>query len=146
MADVQKPTAANIFDTERKPTLWKDRKRILGMPISFTRYEFDDDRLISRIGLLRTITNEVLLYRILDLKMSQTLGQKLFGVGTIMLYTADQSESQIPLVNIKHPEKIRRALSELVEKERIEKRLLGREMFGTAAAGMVDINGDGIPD
>ena len=135
-----------IFNTEPKPLLWKDRKRYLGMPISFTRYEFDSDRLVSRIGLLKTVTNEVLLYRILDIKMTQTLWQKLFGVGTLMLYTADQSDNQIPLVNIKHPEKIRRGLSELVEKERMEKRLLGREMFGTAAAGMVDINGDGIPD
>jgi len=136
----------SIFNTEPKPLLWKDRKRYLGMPISFTRYEFDSDRLVSRIGLLKTVTNEVLLYRILDIKMTQTLWQKLFGVGTLMLFTADQSDNQIPLINIKHPEKIRRGLSELVEKERMEKRLLGREMFGTAAAGMVDINGDGIPD
>ncbi|MRR39338.1 PH domain-containing protein [bacterium] len=146
MAENRPNADKSIFDTEQKPLLWKDRKRYLGMPISFTRYEFDSDRLVSRIGLLKTVTNEVLLYRILDIKMTQTLGQKLFGVGTLMLYTADQSDNQIPLINIKHPEKIRRGLSELVEKERMEKRLLGREMFGTAAAGMVDINGDGIPD
>lgn len=146
MADDRKPAGTFIFDHEQKPLLWRDRKRYLGMPISFTRYEFDSDRLVSRIGLLKTITNEVLLYRILDLKLSQTLWQKIFGVGTIILYTADQSENQIPLINIKHPEKIRRGLSDLIEKERTEKRLLGREMFGTASAGMVDINGDGIPD
>ena len=146
MTQEKKTAGASIFDQELKPLLWKDRKRYLGMPISFTRYEFDSDRLVSRIGLLKTTTNEVLLYRILDLKLTQTLWQKLFGVGTIMLYTADQSDNQIPLINIKRPEKVRRALSDLVEKERMEKRLLGRELFGTAAAGMVDINGDGIPD
>ena len=146
MADRRQSPDPSPFDFEQKPLLWKDRKRYLGMPISFTRYEFDSDRLVSRIGLFKTATDEVLLYRILDVKMTQTLWQKLFGVGTIMLYTADQSQSQIPLINIKNPEKIRRGLSELVEKERMEKRLIGRELFGTAASGLIDINGDGIPD
>jgi uncharacterized membrane protein YdbT with pleckstrin-like domain len=145
MADDKKAATESIFNAEPTKLLWKDRKRILGMPISFTRYEFDSDRFVSRIGLLRTVTNEILLYRILDIKMTQTLGQKIFGVGTLMLFTADQSDRQFPLTNIKHPEKIRRALSELVEKERMEKRMLGREMYGTAAAGMIDIDGDGLP-
>jgi uncharacterized membrane protein YdbT with pleckstrin-like domain len=145
MADDKKAATESIFNSEPNKLLWKDRKRILGMPISFTRYEFDTDRFVSRIGLLRTVTNEILLYRILDIKMTQSLGQKIFGVGTLMLFTADQSDRQFPLINIKHPEKIRRALSELVEKERMEKRMLGREMYGTAAAGMVDIDGDGLP-
>lgn len=146
MPDQSNPSRASIFDIQEKPVLWKDRKRILGLPISFTRYILDEDRLISRIGLFRTVTNETLLYRILDIKMSQSFGQKLFGVGSLMLYTADQSDNQFELKNIKNPEKVRRALSELVEHERTEKRMLGREMFGAAAAGMYDINHDGIPD
>lgn len=126
--------------------LWKDRKRILGMPISFTRYIVDDERLTCRIGLLNTRTNDVLLYRILDLKLNQNFGQKLFGVGTLTLFTADQSDNQIRLVNIKHPEEVRRFLGELVEAERNERRLIGRELFGVAGEGMIDINHDGIPD
>ena len=30
--------------------LWKDRKRILGMPISFTKYALTEDRLFERTG------------------------------------------------------------------------------------------------
>lgn len=56
--------------------LWKDRKRILGLPLSFTTYEVDGSRLTTRQGLLSTTTDEMLLYRILDLQMKQTLGQK----------------------------------------------------------------------
>ncbi len=137
---------ASIFDIPEKPILWKDRRRRLGLPLSFTRYSLDEDRLIIRIGLLRTVTNETLLYRILDIKLTQSLWQKLFNVGTLTLYTADQSDNQLFLLSVRRPEKVRRALSELVERERTEKRLLGREMFGTAAAGMIDIDHDGIPD
>ena len=59
--------------------LWKDRKRILGMPISFTRYIVDEDHLTLKIGLLNTRIDDVLLYRILDIKMTQSFGQKIFG-------------------------------------------------------------------
>lgn len=62
--------------------LWKDRKRILGMPISFTKYEITEDRFICHKGFFRTEVNEILLYRVLDLKLVRTLGQKILGVGT----------------------------------------------------------------
>ena len=70
--------------------LWKDRKRILGMPITFTKYTVDDDRLYIQEGFFKTEVNEILLYRILDVKSTRTLGQKIFGVGTVTLYCADQ--------------------------------------------------------
>ena len=145
--DVKKESQDSTpFEREPDKIIWKDRKRILGMPISFTRYEVDTNRLISRIGLVRTATNEILLYRILDIKMTQTLGQKMLGVGTIVLYTADQSDNQFKMINIKRPEKVRRFMSNIVEQERNKRRVIGRELFGVAGAGMTDIDGDGIPD
>lgn len=140
------PPPYDPYNVTPDPILWKDRKRILGLPISFTRYEVDTERLTTRIGFFRTVTNDILLYRILDLKLSRTLWQKLFGVGTLTLYTADQSDSQISLVNIKRPEQVRRFMNKIVEDERNQRRLVGRELYGVAGAGMVDIDGDGIPD
>ncbi len=155
MAKQKKNQALN---TVQDPVLWHDRKRILGMPLSFTVYEITDDRLTLRKGFFRTETDEILLYRILDLKMVRTLGQKIFGVGTVTLYSADQSHHTLELKNIKHPEKVRRFISSIVERERAKRGLVGREMYGTAAVGMdhegcdhegpafVDVDGDGIPD
>ena len=60
--------------------LWKDRKRILGLPISFTAYRVDRDRLICKKGFFKTEVDELLLYRILDIKSTRTLGQKLLHV------------------------------------------------------------------
>ena len=112
--------------------LWKDRKRFLGMPLSFTRYIVDEDRLTLKVGLLNTRVNDVLLYRILDLQLNQTLWQKLFNVGTIILFTADKSQERLVLKNIKRPEKVRRYLAQLIEQERESRRLVGRELFGVA--------------
>ena len=95
-----------------------------------------------------TVTNETLLYRIMDLKLSRTLGQKIFGVGTITLFTADKSHSTFELKNIKKADKVRRYLSNLVEKEREKRRITGRELFGVAGDGgydMPDLDGDGYP-
>ena len=142
----EEPPKYAAFQVAPDPILWKDRKRILGMPISFTRYENDTERLTTRTGFFRTITNDILLYRILDLILSRSLWQKLFDVGTIMLYTAVHSDIQCPLVIIKRPEKVRRFLSKIIEKERNDRRLTGRELFGVAGAGMTDIDGDGVPD
>ena len=150
------PTVDNHQENE---ILWKDRKRILGLPISFTVYEVDNDRLTIRKGLFRTETDEILLYRILDIKLVRTLGQKIFGVGTITLYSADQSHSTFAIQNIKKPDAVRKFLSRIVERERTAKGITGREIVG--AAGMMhdcaeqleaqnttftDLDGDGIPD
>ena len=143
---------AKIVDDVYTP-VWKDRRRILGMPITFTKYEVTADRLINRKGLFRTETDEMLLYRIIDIKMSQTLGQKMFGVGTITLYCADKSDSVFELKNVKKPDAVRRFLSKAVEHERTTKGIVGREIYGIAGAsasaspyGFVDVDGDGIPD
>jgi len=145
MAD-ENDSRKNVLNSDAPQILWKDRKRYLGLPISFTRYEVDGERFTSRIGLLRTETNEVLLYRILDLKLSRTLGQKLFGVGTIILYTADQSDNQIVVKNIANSEKVRRFLSTTIEEERNKRRIIGRELYGAAMPPMMDTDGDGFPD
>ncbi len=117
--------------------LWRDRKRtIFGLPWSFTVYEVTPERFIRRKGLFVTETDEIMLYRVLDIKMIRTLGQKLNGVGTIVLYSADQSSHTERIVSVKHPDKVRRFLSSQVEKIRNEKGLTGREMFGTAGTDM----------
>lgn len=146
MADQNKPKKNNVLDAAEPEILWKDRKRYLGLPISFTRYIVDTSRFITKIGFFRTTTNEVLLYRIMDIKLSRTLGQKLFGVGTITLFTADQSDNQIIVKNIKKSEKVWRFISNKIEAEREERRIAGRELYGAAIPGMTDIDGDGIPD
>lgn len=110
--------------------LWSDKMRHCGLPLSFTKYILDDSRLYISRGLFTTNTDEILLYRILDLKTRRTLWQKIFGVGTIILYSADQSDRILELKNIKHPLETHRYISDLVEQRRIERGAAGQEMMG----------------
>ncbi len=135
---------------QKDPTLlWKDRKRILGLPITFTKYSIRENRLFYSKGLLNTVEEELLVYRILDVQLARSFGEKLVGVGTITLFTADKTNSELKLVHIKKPREVRDLISRLVEQERSKLNIRGKELFGVAdqdANGGVDINGDGIPD
>ncbi|MDO4544310.1 MAG: PH domain-containing protein [Clostridia bacterium] len=140
------------FETEfeENEILWKDRKRILGLPITFTKYTLDKDRLYIKKGFFSSETNELLLYRILDIKSYRSFGQKICGVGTVSLYSADKSHNILELKNIRKSEKVRKFLSVLIEQRRAEKGITGREMYGAgdmADGGILpDSDGDGIPD
>lgn len=111
---------------------WQDTKRYFGAPISFTHYKVSDGRLYIQRGLLSTYHDEVMLYRIYDVKMVETLWQKLFGVGTVILYTSDASSTQkvVRLINIKNPLIVRDFISRRVELAREEKGVQGAEFIG----------------
>ena len=127
--------------------LWADTKRWLGLPWTFTKYRVDGNRLYCKKGFLKTETDETLLYRILDIKSSQTLGQKLFGVGTVTLFCSDKSNGVLPLENVKKPDQVRRFLSELVEQKRAESGVKGREIIGMGhTPNHPDFDGDGQCD
>ena len=101
--------------------LWKDRKRRLGLPLSFTRYFLSDDRLFCETGLLNLKADEVLLYRVQDLELTMTLGQRIFGVGTVCVHSSDKSMPHLDLKNVKHPrqakERRRMRATELLGKD-----------------------------
>jgi len=125
---------------EKTETLWKDRRRWLGLPLSFTRYEVDESRLMVRKGFFRTETNEILIYRIMDIKLVRTFGQKLFGVGTITLISTDKSLPKLDLINVKRSTEVMPFLSKLIEQQRTSRGITGREFLG--GGGHADHDGD----
>ena len=82
-------------------TIWEDRKRILGMPISMTKYYLSEDRLFVQTGLISMKIEETLLYRVSDISVRVGLFQRIFGVGTIIIHSSDKSTPHIDLVNVK---------------------------------------------
>ena len=103
--------------------LWQDRKRHLGLPISFTRYALSEDRLFLSQGFLNIKDDEVLLYRVRDIDSTRTLWQRIFGVGTINVLSSDKSMPNLVLKNIKHPMEVKEMIHQQVEKVKIERRV-----------------------
>lgn len=109
---------------------WSDRKRIIfGLPWTFTKYAATEEKLIIRTGILNTNEEEIRLYRIMDFTLKRTLFQRLWGIGTIHVNSADKSASEFDIESIKNPEMVKNMLSDMVEEERARKRVAGREFM-----------------
>ena len=115
---------------------WKDRKRILGMPLTFIRYRLSEDRLFCEKGFLNIKQDEVLLYRVRDLQLTMTLGQRLFGVGTICVVSSDKSIPHLDLVNVKDPRNVKELIHRSVEEAKDKRRMRTMEVMGNADGGM----------
>ena len=118
--------------------IWKDRKRILGMPITFTRYRLSDDRLFCEKGFLNIKQDEVLLYRVRDLQLNMSLGQRIFGVGTICVVSSDKSVPHMDLVNVKDPRNVKELIHRSVEEPKDQRRMRTMEVMGGEDADHVD--------
>ena len=111
--------------------VWKGRKRTLfGLPWSFTKYTLTEDSLFIETGLFSKKEEEIRLYRMLDLTLNRSFGQRLFGLGTIHCCTADKTTPEIDIKRVKGSVLLKRKLSDLVEEARDKKRIYGREVFG----------------
>ena len=118
--------------------LWRDRKRYLGMPLSFTRYAMSEDRLFLSVGFLNIKDEEILLYRVRDISSSRSLWQRLFGVGTVTVVSSDKSMPMLVLKNIKRPMAVKELIHNQVEEMKIRRRMRVGEVMG-----MTDYNDAG---
>ncbi len=110
--------------------LWQDRKRtFLGLPLSFTKYSLDEDRLFIDTGFLKTKSDEVRLYRIMDVSLTRTLGQRILGLGDIHVHSSDKTLGDFVIASIKNPKMVKELLSNTVEAERDKKKVINREMM-----------------
>ncbi len=107
--------------------LWSDRKRFMGMPLSFTRYALSEDRLFMSQGFLNLKDEEVLLYRVRDVTTSRSLWQRMFGVGTVTVMSSDKTQPTLVLKNVKDPMAFKELLHKQVElmKDKRRARLAG---------------------
>lgn len=102
---------------------WQDRKRICGLPITFTRYAMSDDRVFLETGLLNTKAEELLLYRVSDISFSISLSQRIFGVGSVLLHSSDKSTPTLELKNIKTPREVKEMIHRQVEEMKIQRKV-----------------------
>lgn len=110
--------------------LWKDRKRFVGMPLSFTRYKLTEDRLFVETGFFSTKYEEIVLYRIKDISLKRTLWQKLCGVGTITVQSSDKTTPVLIIKNVKKSFAVKELLHESVEQQKLARRYRISEVIG----------------
>ena len=110
---------------------WKDRKRYLGLPLSFTRYALSHDRLFLSVGFFSVKDDDILLYRIRDISVKRTLWQRLFGVGTVTVQSSDKTHPTLELKSVKDPMRVKEPLHDLVEEMKQKRRMRFGEIMGS---------------
>jgi uncharacterized membrane protein YdbT with pleckstrin-like domain len=113
--------------------LWRDRRRRMGMPLSFTRYALSEDRLFLSVGFFNVRDDELLLYRVRDITTRRSLWQRLFGVGTVTILSSDKSQPTLVLKNIKRPLEVKELIHQRVEEMKLQRRVRVGEIMGTYA-------------
>lgn len=98
------------------------------MPITFTRYSISEDRFFLRKGFLNVRQEEIILYRIRDLSASQTLWQRIFGVGSITITSTDKTTPVLLVKNVKQPFEVKELIHQKVEELKIKRRMRVGEM------------------
>lgn len=126
--------------------IWKDRKRYLGMPLSFTRYALSEDRLFLSVGFLNIRDDEILLYRVRDIDTRRSLWQRLFGVGSVTVMSSDKTTPCLVLKNIKDPVAVKELLHRQVEEMKIRRRVRVGEIMSNGLDEDPETEPDEDPD
>ena len=108
--------------------IWHDRKRFMGMPLSFTRYYIvkkDNEwiKIFRHKGFFSSIIDEINVYRCFDISLHASLADKIFGTGTIKVESNDAAAPEFYMYHIANPYKVRDLLSNLIEIERKKRRV-----------------------
>lgn len=112
--------------------LWKDRKRHLGLPISFTKYSMsggETPRIFRETGLFNLKEEEVLLYRVRDISLARSFFQRIFGVGTVSLHSSDKTTPTLDLVNVARPKEVKELIFSKVEEAKGIRRMRTTELL-----------------
>lgn len=123
---------------------FQERKRWLffGLPFTFTKYTVNEEKLIINKGLLKTEEDTCYLYKIIDVKLERSLGERIFGMGTIVCYTGDVTNKVIKLIHIKNSKAINDYLLDQSEEMRRKRRTLNTLSLNQSAGDIDDADLD----
>lgn len=117
---------------------FNERKRwvFFGLPFTFTKYSIREDMITVTSGLFTSVENDCYMYKVQDVERTATLGERIFGLGTIICFTGDTTHPKLILHHIKNS----KAIKDFILKESEEARLKRRTV------NMLDIGSGDIDD
>ena len=86
-----------------------ERKRIkfFGLPFSFTKYTITEEKLTITTGFLSITEDDAYMYKIQDVRLTRSLAERMFKLGTITCYTGDTTHPELELIHIRHASEIK---------------------------------------
>ena len=112
---------------EDKPSgLWQ--RFLTSIHMNFTTYQITKDELIVTTGFFRKRTNTVELYMLKDPDSTESVYQRILGIGTVSVVvdahgTSERAGTKICLRNVPEPAKVRKLLRDAIEEDVMERKI-----------------------
>jgi uncharacterized membrane protein YdbT with pleckstrin-like domain len=105
---------------------FSERKRIkfFGLPFSFTKYFISEDKIVITAGFLDITEDDAYMYKIQDVRLTRSLSERMFKLGTITCYTGDTTHPELILLHIRHSGEIKDFIMDQSEEARRKRRAL----------------------
>ena len=103
---------------ERKRTLF------LGLPICFTKYCINEDKINIKTGFLNIVEDDAYMYKIQDVRLKRSFFERIMGMGTIVCYTGDVTHPELRIVHVKNSDAIKDYIMQASEEARLKRRTM----------------------
>ena len=107
---------------EKKEYVERKRWVLFGLPFTFTKYTVTNEVITINDGLLNTKENDCYLYKVQDVELQVSLGERIFGLGTVACYTGDNTHPQLFLTHIRNAREIKNFILRAAEEARRQRR------------------------
>lgn len=102
----------------------KKRVKFFGLPLSFTKYAITEEKLTITSGFLSITEDDAYMYKIQDVRLTRSLAERMFKLGTITCYTGDTTHPELVLIHIRHSSEVKDFIMQASEEARRKRRSL----------------------
>jgi len=115
---------------------FREKKRwlFLGLPFTFTTYNIRENLITIESGFLKRVENDCYMYKVQDVELITSFGERLFGIGTVVCYTGDVTHPKLELIHIKNARAVKDYILEASEQARMRRRTLNTLDIGAQEA------------
>lgn len=102
----------------------KKRVKFFGLPLSFTKYTIAEEKVTITSGFLNITEDDCYMYKIQDVRLTRSLAERIFKLGTITCYTGDTTHPELIFLHIRHASEIKDFIMQYSEEARRKRRAL----------------------
>lgn len=102
----------------------KKRTAFLRLPICFVTYRISEDKINIKSGFLTTVEDDAFMYKVQDVRLTRSIMERIFHLGTVVCFTGDKTHPELKLVHIRNSSKIKDYLVEASEQARRKRKTM----------------------
>lgn len=114
-----------------------ERKRwaFLGLPFTFTVYDIKKDLITVEEGFFNRRENDCYMYKVQDVELIRSFGERIFGLGTVKCYTGDTTDKELYITHVRNSKAIKDFILEASEEARKKRRTMNMLDIGAGDMG-----------